>query len=98
MLVAYCVFNIAWLFVWNHYVKREISLTYTMFVRDMLPYMVLSVFVMSATYAMTYWIGNVYLLLISRILIAAVLYTSIAWVMRSDELAEIVAFLFKHKK
>lgn len=98
MLVAYCVFNIAWLFVWNHYVKREISLTYTMFVRDMLPYMMLSVIVMSATYGLTFWIDNVYLLLVSRIFIAALLYIFIAWIMRSEELAEIVAFLFKRKK
>ncbi|MBO7230641.1 MAG: lipopolysaccharide biosynthesis protein [Bacteroidaceae bacterium] len=98
MLVAYCVFNIAWLFVWNYFVKKEISLTFSMFVYDMLPYMLLSIAVMLATYGITNFIGNIYILLVARVLIAVVLYIFVAWIMRSEELREIIDFLFKRKR
>lgn len=98
MLVAYCVFNVAWLFVWNYFVKKEISLTFSMFVCDMLPYLLLSVAVMFATYGITCFIGNAHLLLISRFFVAAILYITVAWIMRSEELKEIIIYLFKRKK
>lgn len=98
MLVAYCVFNIAWLFVWNYFVKKEISLTFSMFVYDMLPYMLLSIAVMLATYGITNFIGNIYILLVARVLIAVVLYIFVAWIIRSEELREIIDFLFKRKR
>ena len=98
MLVAYCVFNIAWLFVWTFFIRREISLTFTMFVCDLLPYMLLSTAVMFAAYGITSFIENVYLLLVARILIVVVLYITAAWAMRSNELSEIIIFLFKRKR
>lgn len=98
MLIAYCVFNIAWLFVWTYFIKREISLTFTMFVCDLLPYMLLSTAVMFAAYGITNFIENVYLLLVSRILIVVLLYIASAWAMRSNELSEIMIFLFRRKR
>ena len=98
MLVAYCVFNVAWLFVWNYFVKKEISLTLLMFICDLLPYMLLSAAVMLATYGITCFIGNIYILLVARILIAVLMYISAAWLIRSEELKEIIAFLFKRKE
>ena len=98
MLVAYCVFNTVWLFVWNYFVKREICLTYTMFVGDILPYMVLAATVMCVTGYMTSFINDIYALLVSKIAIAASLYILVAYIMRSDELSEIMDFLFKRKK
>ena len=42
-------------------------------------------------------IGNIYILLLSRIAIAALLYVGIAFLMRSSELREIINFLLKRK-
>lgn len=98
MLIAYCVFNILWLFIWNFFVKKEIHLTYTMFVSDILPYIVLATIVMFITGFLTTTIGNIYALLASKIAIAASLYILIAYIIRSEELFEIIAFLFKRKK
>ena len=98
MLVAYCVFNIMWLFVWNYFVKKEIYLSYKMFVFDILPYMLLASIVMCITGYTTTFIGNIYILLISRIAIAASLYILTSYIIRSKELYEIMAFLFKLKK
>lgn len=98
MLIAYCVFNILWLFIWNFFVKKEIHLTYTMFVSDILPYIILATIVMFITGFLTTTIGNIYALLASKIAIAASLYILIAYIIRSEELFEIIAFLFKRKK
>ena len=98
MLVAYCVFNTMWLFVWNYFVKKEIRLTYAMFVGDTFPYIILATAVICATAYLTAFIENIYLLLIAKIAVAASLYILVSFIIRSEELSEIVAFLFKRKK
>ena len=98
MLITYCIFNIIWLFVWNSFVKKEIQLSYAMFIKDILPYIVLATIVMSITSYMTTFINDIYVLLASKIAIAASLYIFTAYIMRSEELFEIMNFLFKRKK
>lgn len=98
MLVSYCVFNAAWLFVWYSFVRREIAITLAMFMRDILPYMLLAAAVMAATYMATLSIGNICIMLLAKIGVAAVLYILVSFLLGSKELKEIVNFLFKRKK
>lgn len=98
MLITYCIFNILWLFVWNFFVKKEICLSYTMFIKDILPYMALATAVMCITGYTTRFIDDIYVLLGSKIAIAASLYIFTAYITRSEELSEIMDFLFKRKK
>ena len=98
MLITYCIFNILWLFVWNFFVKKEICLSYTMFIKDILPYMALATAVMCITGYTTRFIDDIYVLLGSKIAIAASLYILTAYITRSEELSEIMDFLFKRKK
>ena len=98
MLITYCIFNIMWLFVWNYFVKKEIRLSYAMFIKDILPYMALATAVMCITGYTTRFIDDIYVLLGSKIAIAASLYIFTAYITRSEELSEIMDFLFKRKK
>lgn len=98
MLVSYCVFNVAWLFVWQYFAKREISINVSMFLRDVMPYMLLATFVMLITHIITAPIENLYILFVCRMFMAAVIYFSVAYLMKSEELYEIIVFLFKRKK
>lgn len=98
MIVCYCIFNVCWLFVWRYFVGREIALRLTMFLRDVVPYMLLAAAVMAVTYRLTMGLGEEVVLLLSRMAIAALLYIGVAVVARSKELQEIVDFLFKRKK
>lgn len=98
MLVAYCIFNALWLFVWNYFVKKEINLTYRMFISDILPYIALATIIMCITGYTTTFLNNKYVLLISKMTIAAILYILTAYLFRSEELSEIINFLFKRKK
>ena len=97
MLVSYCVFNAMWLFVWHYFARKEIAITLPMFLLDVTPYLLLAGLTMLATYMLTTSIGNIYILLFSRIAIAALLYVGIAFLMRSSELREIINFLLKRK-
>lgn len=98
MLVSYCVFNVAWLFVWQYFARKEISINVKMFLRDVLPYMLLATVVMVITHFITYVFDNIYILLSARIFIATILYMFIAYIMKSEELFEIIYFLLKRKK
>ena len=97
MLVSYCVFNAMWLFVWHYFARKEIAITLPMFLLDVTPYLLLAGLTMLATYMLTTSIGNIYILLFSRIAIAALLYVGTAFLMRSSELREIINFLLKRK-
>ena len=97
MIIAYCIFNALWLFVWHYFAEKEIKIKLQMFLIDTLPYLLMAVGIMVATYHLTLFIDNIYTLLVARIAIAAMLYIGTAWIIRSKELDEIAKFLFKRK-
>ena len=97
MIIAYCIFNALWLLVWHRFAQKEIKLSIRMFLQDTLPYLFLATAAMMTTHHLTLPIDNLYILLVSRIAIAALLYIAIAGIARSKELAEIKNFLLKRK-
>ena len=97
MIIAYCIFNALWLFVWHYFAEKEIKIKLQMFLIDTLPYLLMAAGIMVATYHLTLFIDNIYTLLVARIAIAAMLYIGTAWIIRSKELDEIAKFLFKRK-
>ena len=97
MLVSYCVFNVLWLFVWHNFVRKEIAITLPMFLLDVTPYLLLAAITMVVTYMLTTSVENIYILLFLRIAIAALLYVGTAFLVRSNELREIINFLLKRK-
>ncbi len=98
MLVTYSIFNALWLFVWHHFASKEIPIKIHLFLRDVLPYALMSLCVMVATYLLTGFITNLLVLLVARIGIAALLYITVAYILRFEELREAVDFIFKRKK
>ena len=98
MLVAYCVFNALWLMVWHYFANKEIRLTLQMFIDDTLPYLLMASVIMVVTHLSTTFISSPYILLASRIGMAATLYIGFNYLVHSKELCEIINFLFKRKK
>jgi O-antigen/teichoic acid export membrane protein len=74
MVVAYTLLNIGWLFVWFFFVKKLMNYGLLAFLKDILPFALAAAAVMALTGWMTASIESLWLLLISRVLIAAVLY------------------------
>ena len=97
MMTSYVVFNAIWLFVWRYFAGKEISLTTGMFLRDTLPFALLSLVVMLVTYRITLNIGNIYTLLAVRVVSAAFMYLSVLLLVRNRELREAVNYLLKRK-
>ena len=74
MVVAYTLLNIGWLFVWFFFVKKLMNYGLLAFLKDILPFALAAAAVMALTGWVTASIESLWLLLISRVLIAAVLY------------------------
>lgn len=74
MIIVYVLLNIAWLFVWHYWVWRETRLSLIAVLKDILPFAGAAAVVMIATYFMTMQLTNIYLLFLSKVLLAIVLY------------------------
>ena len=98
MLLAYCLFNIAWLFLWCMFARRDLAITIRMFLSDTLPYLVVATGSMLATALLTRGVESLSLLLLLRVPLATVLYFSLSYVCRFDELREAYDYIFRRKK
>lgn len=93
MVVCYVVLYICWMFVWHFFLKREVSLNLLTALKDVLPFALIAAVTMLLTGFITRSIDNIYLLLISRILIAATLYLIITWLTGAKILRESIGYL-----
>ena len=77
MIVTYVCINISWLMVWHHFVHRETGYRFIHLLKDILPFLFIAAAVMIATHYFTLSITNIYLLFISKIVIAGILYLTL---------------------
>lgn len=71
---AYSALNVLWLFVWQVIAGRMIGLRLFGMLRDIVPFMLIALLVMLATYFVTSAVESLVLTLLLRIVIAALLY------------------------
>ena len=74
MVTAYSAFQVLWLLPWHLYTGRLIRYRWLDAFKDVAPFAVVSILAMGLTYVLSQPIGNIYLLLPLRVLIAATLY------------------------
>ncbi|MBQ9554839.1 MAG: lipopolysaccharide biosynthesis protein [Muribaculaceae bacterium] len=74
MVIAFTVINVVWLFAWQWFASRLIGYRLVSMLRDLLPFMLISLAVMAITYFATSFISNLKLLLVARVIMAAALY------------------------
>ena len=98
MVEAYVALNILWIFIWDIIVWRLIGYSIIMFLKDIAPYLIIAAGVMYATFLITCGIENMVVLLIARIIIAAVMYYVIMRVAGSEILKECTEFAMKKFK
>lgn len=98
MVVAYTVINILWLFIWHYYAWRQIRIRLFDVIKDIAPYLLITLAVITSVYYATRTINNIYLLLAAKTGLAAVLYVSILWKSNSVIFQESVNSLLKKKK
>ena len=95
MIVTYVCINISWLMVWRYFVWKEIGYRFIHLLKDILPFLFIAAGVMFITSYLTNRIENIYLLFISKIFIAALLYILIMWISGAQTLKESIHYIRK---
>lgn len=95
MVIAYVLLNVAWVFVWHAFVWKMTGYHIGLFLKDIVPFALTATAVMAFTGLVTANIVNLWLLLISRIIIAAIVYYSVMKIARVQILKECEDFALK---
>ena len=93
MVIAYTLLNTSWLLVWLFFVRRLIGYGYWMFFCDVMPFALAAAGVMVVAYVATMPLSNMIALLITRFIIAVVLYYVVMKLARVKILAECERFV-----
>ncbi|MCR5238875.1 MAG: lipopolysaccharide biosynthesis protein [Prevotella sp.] len=110
MVIAYTLLNIAWMFVWHFFVRRLMGYRLTDFLKDILPFALAAAFVMGLTWLLTEFAVNkftvyslrftddylrLWILFISRVVMAMLLYYGLMRIAGAVILKEMIAFIKK---
>ena len=98
MVMFYTLFIIVWLLVWQFAAHRIIGVRLWEVVKDVFPSMFVAAGVMSVTYFVTSFIEHLALLLIARIIIAALLYAAIMKMLRMEMMEEMMKWVKEKKR
>ena len=94
MVVYFVALNISWLAIWQWFAWRLTGLTFMEALKDTIPFLVFTLIVLGLTWWLTRGIENLWLLMLSRILLAAVLYAGIMWVSGAKIMRESIHYIF----
>ncbi len=97
MVVSYACIVALWVWIWHFFVWRKIGFSIVQALRDILPFCFLAAATMVVTYFATQSIGNIYFLLSARIIMAAVIYLAVLWVLKAKILRESIVYIFKRE-
>jgi len=98
MTVVYICINICWLMVWHYFVWREIGITLCNALKDVVPFFAISAITMLLTGWITSYMTNIYVIIITKIGLAVLLYTGVMWFSNAVIFKESLTFISKKKK
>jgi O-antigen/teichoic acid export membrane protein len=93
MIQIYVCINIGWLLVWHYFARREICLRLLEVVKDISPYLMISLALVFAAHELTTSIDSLYLSLAVKVLFVATTYCLILWLLRSTIFMEAIGYL-----
>ena len=94
MVIYFVCLNIAWLVIWQWFAWRLTGLTYFEALKDIVPFLIFTLAVLALTWWLTKGIDNLWLLLISRVLLAATLYAGTMWLSGAKIMREAIHYIF----
>ena len=97
MVIFYVSLNIAWLFIWQTCTHRLIGLRWWHAFKDIAPFFVFSLGVMTLTWWLTSELNISWTRMFLRIVIVIILYIGSLWLARAQILRESIDYIF-HKK
>ncbi|MBR1788812.1 MAG: lipopolysaccharide biosynthesis protein [Bacteroidaceae bacterium] len=95
MVLFFIVINILWLLVWQWFARRLIGLRLRDALCDVLPFLFFTLLVMGFTWWATRPIQNLWLLLVSKVVLATLLYVGVMWLSGARIMKESVDYLFR---
>ena len=98
MVMAYVALNLVWLFVWFTFASRLTSYPILLFLKDIVPFGLAATVVMLTTGYLTASITSLWLLLLCRVVLAAILYLLVMKVARAKILDETLNFVMNKFK
>ncbi len=93
MVFYFIGINVTWLFVWQYFAYRLIGLRLWEALSDVLPFLLLSAACMALTWWITRPIESLWLLLLAKVLLAAVFYVTAIWISGARIMRESVDYL-----
>lgn len=93
MVTGFTAVSASWVFVWFYFARRYSGYRLASFLKDTLPFALSALGVMTLTHFVTAGIANLWLLLLSRIAIAAALYYAVMRMAGAQILSECSAFI-----
>ena len=97
MVIGFVILSCLWIFVWHHFTCRLTGYSLPMFLADILPFALTALGVMTVTHLLTMGIDNLWLLLLTRVVTAALLYYLVMRLAGATILKECLAFIRKKK-
>lgn len=98
MVLANVLVNIiVWLPIWHWYVNQLIGVRLINVLKDIFPYISISLFIFLFVYLVTIQIDNMYYLIISKISLSIISYCSLMFIGKSVIFKESLSYFFKKK-
>ena len=97
MVIAFTCLNILWLGVCHLFTRQLINICYMDVLKDTVPFLLITIAVMTVTYYVTAFIQNLWMLLFARILIAMLLYYGIMRMLNVAIFKECICYITKRK-
>ena len=97
MVIAFTLLNVVWLFVWHYFVRRLTGYSLSMLLADVLPFALTAAAVMLFTGWITSGLHSLWLLLIVRVVVAALLFIGIMRLAHAAILDECIQFIRRKK-
>ena len=98
MVQTYISIIILWTAIWHIFLYREIRYPFLSALKDILPFLLIAATSMLIAYFSTRWIDELLLLLLSRILLASLIYLAALWLFGAKILRECIGYLFHSTK
>ena len=89
--------NCANLFVWHCFLNRILGVKFVYLIKDIFPYLLITMFVFILVWLITFKINDLFLLFISKIVLSMILYIFILWMSNSVLFKEMIRFVLKNK-
>lgn len=98
MVYAYVTLTLIWMFVWHFFVRRQTGYSLLMLLKDIIPFALAAVAVMAVTGFATQMISALWLKLLCRVVLAAILYYAVMRLAGAQILKECQQFLKRKAK